>query len=333
LTQALLKSAGFHRITLLDDGRKVLPSLESLQPDLIILDVSMPFMSGLEVLERLPQASSTGVPVLMVTAHGDQETKQRALRAGAVDLLTRPFDKTELLLRVENTLRTRMLQRELQKKNNELEDQVRERTRELSNALSLVTKSREETLWLIGLTLEYRDYETKGHTERVTRLAVELGQALGLDATQLMNLRWGAYLHDIGKIAIADRILLKPGPLVHEEFLQVQRHVIIGERMLRRMNFLAEEVIEIVRHHHERWDGGGYPDALAGDDIPYLARVFSIADVYDALVSQRPYKAAWSFDAALDELSRQRGRQFDAQIVDAFHEVNIGRIMNKMSNA
>lgn len=328
LAQVLLKSAGFQRITLLDDARTVLPSLGALKPDLILLDIAMPFMSGLDILERLPQSASKDVPVLMITAHGQQEIKERALRAGAVDLLTRPFGKTELLLRVENTLRTRMLQRELQQKNDALAGQVQERTRELSNALSLVTQSREEALRLIGLTLEYRDYETKGHTERVTRLAVALGRTLGLDAKQLMNLRWGAYLHDIGKIAISDRILLKQGPLTDEEFAQVKHHVIIGEHMLRHMSFLPEEVIAIVRHHHERWDGCGYPDALAAEGIPYLARVFSVVDVYDALVSRRPYKAAWSYDEALEELSLQQGKQFDTEIVDAFRVLNIADIVD-----
>lgn len=328
LAQKLLQVAGFQRVTLLEDARMVLPSLKSLQPDLILLDVSMPFMSGLDILECLPQSSSKGVPVLMITAYGDQAMKQRALRAGAVDLLTRPFDKTEMLLRVENTLRGRMLQLQLQQKNDILESQVRERTQELTRALSLVTKSREEALWLIGLTLEFRDYETKGHTERVTQLAMALGRTLGLDAEQLAHLRWGAYLHDIGKIAISDRILLKPDRLTNDEFAEVKRHVLIGESMLQHMNFLPDHVIDIVRHHHERWDGHGYPDALAGHDIPFLARLFSVVDVYDALVSQRPYKRAWSCDEALAELVQQRGKQFDAKIVDAFCDGSIAALVD-----
>jgi putative two-component system response regulator len=331
LLQAVLGSAGFERITPVDDARLVLPELESKRPDLLVLDISMPFLSGLDILVRLPSSAAKDVPVLMLTAHDEPEIKQRALRLGASDFVTRPFDKAELLLRVENILRTRMLQLELKLKNDELELRVDERTRELSSALAMVTQSREEALWLIGLVLEYRDFETKGHTERVTRLALALGKALGLGEPQLDHLRWGACLHDIGKIAISDRILLKPGPLSAEEFALVKRHVLIGESMLRQMDFLPQPVIDIVRHHHERWDGCGYPEGLAGEHIPYLARLFSVADVYDALVSTRPYKPAWTHFEAQRELLRQKGKQFDPRLVDAFLTLDIAATLEPMA--
>ncbi len=333
LLQAVLGAAGFGRVTLLDDPRQVIAELEEKLPDLLLLDFSMPFMSGLDILARLPSSLAKDVPVLMLTAYGEPEIKQRALRLGASDFVTRPFDKAELLLRIENILRTRMLQLELKRKNDELELRVDERTRELSSALAMLTQSREEALWLIGLVLEYRDFETKGHTERVTRLSLALGKALGLGEQQLEELRWGACLHDIGKIAISDRILLKPGPLSAEEFALVKRHVLIGESMLRQMGFLPQAVIEIVRHHHERWDGCGYPDGLAGERIPYLARLFGVADVYDALVSKRPYKPAWTHREAQRELLRQRGKQFDPSLVDAFLTLDITATLEPMAQA
>jgi putative nucleotidyltransferase with HDIG domain len=179
-------------------------------------------------------------------------------------------------------------------------------------------EAHESALMALGLALEYRDYETKGHTERVTDLALRLAQSLGLDDEALRDLRWGAYLHGTGKVAIPDQILLKPERLTQEEFERIKAHVLIGERMLRKLDFLPERVLKVVRHHHERWDGGGYPDRLKGNAIPLLARIFAVIDVYDALSSERPYKRAWTQREGLDEICAQRGKQFDPQVVDAF---------------
>ncbi len=184
-----------------------------------------------------------------------------------------------------------------------------------------VTETREESLRIVGLTLEYRDFETKGHTDRVTELALRLGKALGVDAEALQHLRWGGYLHDTGKIAIPDQILLKPGRLTPEEFEVIKGHVTIGEEMLSQLHFLPKPVLEIIRHHHERWDGSGYPDGLAGKDIPLLACVFSVVDVYDALTSERPYKHAWSHEEAVAELVKQKGKQFNPHVVDTLLKV------------
>jgi PAS domain S-box-containing protein/putative nucleotidyltransferase with HDIG domain len=193
-----------------------------------------------------------------------------------------------------------------------------ERALERAQNQQELLRAHESALMALGLALEYRDYETKGHTERVTALAERLGRSFGLDDKALRDLRWGAYLHDTGKVAIADQILLKPGRLTPEEFERIKAHVLIGERMLRRLDFLPERVLQIVRHHHERWDGGGYPDGLKGEAIPLLARLFAVIDVYDALTSERPYKRAWTQSEALDEICAQRGKQFDPLVVDAF---------------
>ncbi|MDQ3459337.1 MAG: HD-GYP domain-containing protein [Deinococcota bacterium] len=180
-------------------------------------------------------------------------------------------------------------------------------------------KTREDALRAMGLALEYRDYETKGHTDRVTELSLRLGRALGLGAEALTQLRWGSYLHDAGKIAIADRILLKPGKLEADEWRTMKGHVTIGETMVGQLGFIPRAVLEIVRHHHERWDGAGYPDGLAGETIPLLARVFALADVYDALLSERPYKRAWRHEEALAEIVKGAGQgQFDPGIAAAF---------------
>ncbi len=181
--------------------------------------------------------------------------------------------------------------------------------------------TREAALRTLGRMLESRDGDTFGHTDRVTTLALRLAGRLGLSDTQRQHLRWGAYLHDIGKVAVDDRLLRKAGPLTPVEREAMQWHVEVGDQLLREEVFVPREVREVVRHHHERWDGGGYPDRLAGPDIPLLARIFSVADVFDALISARPYKLAWSVQAAADALREQSGRQFDPAVVVAFLDV------------
>lgn len=185
-------------------------------------------------------------------------------------------------------------------------------------ALSQVERERESALRSVGLMLEYRDFETKGHTDRVTNLSTALGARLELSSNQLRNLRWGAYLHDVGKIALPDSILFKPGSLSEAEWQAMRRHTITGEQMLHSLGFIPEECLALVRSHHERWDGHGYPDAKTGNAIPFLARIFTIADVYDALISPRPYKAPWPETEAIEWIAAQTGTQFDPQLVPAF---------------
>lgn len=176
----------------------------------------------------------------------------------------------------------------------------------------------EGSLLALGLALETRDLETSGHTQRVVDLSVQLAQALGLGPAQIAELRHGAYLHDIGKLTIPDAVLLKPGPLDPGERALMQTHASAGHEMALRMPALAPGALLVIRHHHERWDGTGYPDRLAGEAIPLLARIFAVCDVYDALTSRRPYKPAWTSQQALAELSAQRGKQFNPAVVDAF---------------
>ena len=183
-----------------------------------------------------------------------------------------------------------------------------------------IEATREATFRALGLALEYRDLETKGHTDRVVDMSQRFAVALGLDDGQHQAITWGAYLHDLGKVAMPDAILLKPGRLTVEEFAVIKRHTLIGEDMCRDIPFLPATTLELIRSHHERWDGAGYPDGLAGDAIPLKARMFAIVDVYDALTSERPYKPAWSRDEAVAELKRQSGAQFDAELIRVFLE-------------
>lgn len=178
--------------------------------------------------------------------------------------------------------------------------------------------AREGAIRALGLALESRDGETKGHTDRVTDLAIRLGTALDMKEAELATLRWGAYLHDIGKIGVPDAILRKPGKLDEHEWDVMREHVALGHTFATRLPFLPPDVLDVVRHHHERWDGAGYPDRLRGTDIPLSARVFALCDVYDALTSERPYKRPWTHEDAVAEVAAQSGKQFDPDVVAAF---------------
>ncbi|MEJ2290972.1 MAG: HD domain-containing protein, partial [Deinococcales bacterium] len=197
----------------------------------------------------------------------------------------------------------------------------------LENALERVesirelTATREQTFRALGVALEYRDLETKGHTDRVVERALAFGRAVGMGERELQALQWGAYLHDLGKIAIPDDILLKPGRLTDEEFRVIRNHTIYGYEMTRGIPFLPEATRALVRNHHERWQGDGYPDGLAGDAIPLMARMFSLVDVYDALMSDRPYKRAWTHEAAIREIRGMAGIQFDPELTEVFLEL------------
>lgn len=197
----------------------------------------------------------------------------------------------------------------------------------LENALERVeyvhelTTTREQTFRALGVALEYRDYETKGHTDRVVELALAFGRALGMEGAELQALQWGAYLHDLGKIAIPDDILLKPGKLTREEFEVIKKHTVYGFEMTRGIPFLPGATRSLIRNHHERWRGDGYPDGLAGPAIPLMARMFSLVDVYDALLSRRPYKKAWTHAAAVEEMRSLAGAHFDPELAEVFLEL------------
>lgn len=180
------------------------------------------------------------------------------------------------------------------------------------------TRYHEQALQVLGLSLEYRDYETMGHTERVSSLAMSFGEALSFNRRQMRDLRWGAYLHDVGKIAIPDSILQKKGALDDEEWELMRRHTLIGEDFAQHLEFLNARVLGIIRSHHEKWDGTGYPDQLAGDEIPLLARVFAIVDIYDALTGSRPYKSPWPVERAIDKIASMSGSHLDPQLAKVF---------------
>ncbi|MFQ5828341.1 MAG: HD-GYP domain-containing protein [Candidatus Methylomirabilia bacterium] len=264
------------KVVAAEDGLKALAEVKRELPDLIILDIAMPGLSGLDVCRALKQDSKTRlIPVVLLTALGDRETRIAGLEAGADDFFNKPCDLRELKTRIRSLL------------------DLKRFTDELEHAETMITS--------LGLAVEARDTYTGGHCARLAKAALELGRRLGLEDQALRVLRLGGFLHDLGKISIPDHILLKPGPLTEEERTLMRAHPVIGEQLCQPMHSL-DDVRLVIRYHHERWNGSGYPDSLAGDAIPLTAQILGLVDVYDALVTQRPYKPPFSREKAVEIL-------------------------------
>jgi putative two-component system response regulator len=291
----LLSSLG-HRIVTADSAERAVGMLEVISPDLVITDVNMGAMSGIELCARIksdPRYELT--PVVVLTAMSDLDARVAGLAAGADDFFPKPVDFNELRTRVTALLRAKALLDQLERA--------------------------EGVITTLALTIEARDTYTSGHCDRLARYAVAVGQVLGVDPAMVRALRLGGYLHDLGKISVPDGILLKPGPLEPAERDRIRGHPATGADLVLGLKSL-EDVRPIMRHHHERWNGTGYPDGLSGEAIPLGARIMSVVDVYDALHTERPYKPALSHDEAVAILLRETdGGFWDPRVVRAFLDV------------
>ncbi|HTJ59089.1 MAG TPA: HD domain-containing phosphohydrolase [Devosiaceae bacterium] len=313
LLAAQVGELGAHQIESFLDPEDALERSAGEQFDLVILDNVMPKMDGVELTRRLRATERYRlIPIVMVTSDVDRALRLEAIAAGANDFLTKPFDAVELQARVRNLLALRQSQIELA-------DRALWLMREVKTATRHVVEREEELIWRLARAIEYRDGDTGGHVSRVAQISRMIAQSLGLSAERCHIIYLAAPLHDIGKIGIPDAILGKPGKLSPEEMATMRRHVTIGARILERgSSELIRSAELIAQSHHERWDGNGYPDRLSGEDIPIEARIVAIADVFDALCSERPYKAAWPIEKAYAEILRGRGTQFDPACVAAF---------------
>lgn len=283
------------------------------QYDLVLVDHIMPEMDGVQFTNALRARDSYRlVPIIMVTSDMDRNTRIEAIRAGATDFVNKPFDPTELQARVANLLTLRAAQVELA-------DRASWLSREVERATAHLLAREEEIIWRLARAIEYRDGDTGGHVSRVAQISQLIAAGIGLSPERCRTIYLAAPLHDIGKIGIADAILGKPGKLTPEEFKIMREHVTIGARILERGSSELIRTAELIaQSHHERWDGAGYPDRLSGADIPVEARVVAIADVFDALCSERPYKQAWPIEKAYAEIVACSGTHFDPACVDAF---------------
>ncbi len=291
LLRELLTSRGF-RVEEAADGEEALRKVQQISPDLLLLDVMMPRVNGLRACRELKQDPRTQlIPVVLLTALSAVDDRIAGIEAGADDFLTKPFHQAELLARVRSLVRMK-----------QLTDQL-ERT--------------ENILFTMAAAVEAKDPYTEGHLRRLEAYAAQTSVAFGLSGHLATVVRYGALLHDIGKIGVPDAILHKPGSLTSKEFEIVKQHPAFGERICRPLRFGAE-VGPIVRSHHERWDGAGYPDGLAGDAIPLGGRIVAIADAFDAMTTDRPYHRAIPVASAIDELRQGAGAQWDPHLVECF---------------
>ena len=315
LLRRLLTREGFAHIESTTDSREAPTLYVRQRPDLILLDLHMPHLTGVDVMARLNEiAESSYLPILILSGDLTPEARRECLSRGAKDFVNKPFQADEILLRMKTLLETRFLYLQIQSQNQLLEAKVRERTRALEDA-------QIEIVGRLALAAEFRDDNTGQHTKRVGEMSALLARQLGLPASQVLLIRRAAPLHDVGKIGVPDTILMKRGKLTPEEFDIVKTHTVIGARILSGGKFpLLRLAEEIALSHHERWNGNGYA-GIRGSDIPLAGRIVTVADVFDALTQQRPYKPAWPVGDAIAEIEAQRARQFDPDVVDAFMRI------------
>jgi putative nucleotidyltransferase with HDIG domain len=316
LLVSLLERSGYCVAAAADVQRALLHLQDDPGCQLVLADIMMPGSHGLILLDAIG-ADHPGLPVVMLTAAHDVHVAVSAFRRGAVDFLLKPFDRGQLLAAVARALEHGRLLRQNAAYRQNLEEVIFTRTSRLRVAMHDLERSYDSTLEVMGNALDLRDAATEGHSRRVTAYAIALARELGLDAEQLRTIARGAFLHDIGKIATPDRILLKPGKLDPGEIEIMRQHCARGYQMVRKVPFLRE-VSEIVYAHQETFDGAGYPRGLRGEAIPLGARIFAVADTLDAMTSDRPYRKALPFAAARAEIMRCSGSQFDPAVVQVF---------------
>ena len=335
LVRKVLQDVGFYRFTDITDPREALAKIRTSNPDVILLDIMMPHISGLELLEAIrATAHLKHVPVLVLTASVDRETKPEALQLGATDFLTKPVDRAELISRVRNALQMKACHDQIREYSKQLEQTVKRRTEE-------IVASRLQVVHCLARAADFHDDVTGQHVARVGRYAGLIGEELGLSPNEAHLLELAAQLHDVGKIGIPDSILRKQGKLTPEEFAVVKQHCAIGKSVLDRQDDrrwtpngelsdtqspqteepstpLLHLAARIALSHHERWDGDGYPSGVAGEDIPLEGLITAVADVFDALSCKRYYKDAFPLSHCFDLLEQGRGTQFDPVVLDAF---------------
>lgn len=297
-------------------GEEALATLQREQFDAVISDLHMPGISGMELLTQVRRCYPH-VAFLVTTGVDDVDVGVQAMRCGADDYLVKPLLESAVLASLERALHKRELEQQIENYRQHLEEIVAERTGQLREALQQIEHSYENTLQALGAAIDLRDNDTAGHSQRVCRYSLEIARAMGWPDKQLGSLARGAYLHDIGKLGVPDGILLKPGPLTADERKLMQRHAQIGYDLVKDIAFLADAA-EIVLAHHERYDGGGYPRGLKGDEILLSARIFAVADTLDAITSDRPYRRASSFESGRETIRHLSGSQFDPRVVSVF---------------
>jgi putative two-component system response regulator len=322
LLEAFLSPQGYG-IVKAGSGEEALERLSANPIDLVLTDVVMPGMDGFALTARIRRDGANPLlPIVLVTALHESEDRIKGIEAGCDDFISKPIDKMELLARVRSLLKVKAYNDLLGKYRGELELEVAQRTEDLKRALGRIKDASLETIYRLSVASEYRDEGTGAHLMRVSRYAAAIARRMGLDASTVESILYAVPMHDVGKIGIPDQILMKPARLNPPELEIMKQHTVIGAKILEGSKAEYISIAEtIALCHHEKWDGSGYPNGLKGKDIPITARIAAIADVFDALVSKRPYKDSFSVERALAIIDRGLGRHFDPDVVAAFHSV------------
>ncbi|MHB8512689.1 MAG: HD-GYP domain-containing protein [Actinomycetota bacterium] len=307
----IFEEAGLDDVVCVSDREKLIPIIEGLVPDLLL--VSFPVREEIALIDGLRKDRVTEhIPIIALTDEVGSHERLRMLEVGANDVVSKPFDPAELVLRARHLLLEQSVHVNLKNINKLLEDRVLQRTRQLEHA-------ERELLEKLALAAEYRDDATGLHIRRIGENAARVAARMNMSSAEVGRLKRAAALHDVGKIAVPDAILLKPGPLSQDEVAIIRMHTIVGGEILSKSWFpLLEVAGDIALHHHERWDGEGYPEGLKGTQIPLVARIVSVVDSFDTLTHERSYKSAWPKEIALDEIRACSGSQFDPEVVEAF---------------
>lgn len=315
LIEKMLDIDGYNNVISTTDPTQVEAIYLEQNSDLVLLDLNMPVMDGYQVLAKIREVDPDYPPIIVLTAQSDRESRIKALDLGARDFLAKPFDRVELMTRIRNMLEVRIMTKAMKNQNKILDGMVKERTKELND-------TRLEVIRRLGRAAEYRDDMTGFHIIRMSRYSQLLALAAGMDEDEAERLLNASPMHDIGKIGIPDNVLLKPGKLDADEWKIMQTHVNIGVEILSGSDSeLMDMAAEVAQNHHEKWDGSGYPCALSGEDIPLTGRVVAVADVFDALTTERPYKEAWPIEKAVEFLKDQSGKHFEPRLVELFVEI------------
>jgi putative nucleotidyltransferase with HDIG domain len=304
-----------------NNGKEALKQFYRDTFSLIISDIKMPVMDGIELLKRV-KAMNPKMMVIMVTAYPEIDMAVEAMRLGAYDFIIKPADLDLVILSVKKALEKKRLEEEVEAYHKNLEKLVEERTAKLQQAYRILKKANLDSVKILAEAIDAKDPYTRGHSDRVKRMSLRIAFQLGFTEDRLESLEYGALLHDIGKIGIKDEILQKPGALSPEEYQYIQEHPLIGVKIVEGIDFFRE-MIPMIRHHHEHFDGSGYPDGLVGEAIPLEARIIFVPDAFDAMNTMRPHRGAMPLEDVLGELEKGKGKQFDPQILDIFLQEKI----------
>lgn len=306
------------------DGREALHLFYKQPFSLIISDIRMPEMDGLELLKKV-KATDPGMMMIMITAFPDINLAVEAMRLGAYDFIIKPADLDLVVLSVRKALEKQRLEREIAAYRSHLEKLVEERTAKIQQAYRILKKAHLDSVKVLAEAIDAKDPYTRGHSDRVTKMSMKIAFQLDFTEDRLESLEYGALLHDIGKIGIKDEVLQKPSVLNSEEYQYIQEHPLIGVKIVEGLDFFKDK-IPIIRHHHEHFDGRGYPDGLAGEAIPLEARIIAVPDAFDAMTSTRPHRRIMPLQDALMELEKCKGTQFDPRVLEIFLKEKIYKL-------